>query len=79
MRFQLMENWPGPGNVWLDAGTVIDGSEARWSGVIFPLTFKCLDQEAYDQLVEWHSQVNDHFLHRLHYDAICVQPKRLSK
>jgi len=60
MKFQITEDWPLHGGVWLcPAGTVIDtSSNDQWSmrakGLTPPLSAVAMDQEAFDaQLREY--------------------------
>jgi hypothetical protein len=61
MRFQLTGDWPGPGNNYLPAGTVIDTDSPAFAWLpwrqmgdytfpIVPLTVVALDQAAADAL-----------------------------
>jgi hypothetical protein len=50
MMFQLLGDWPGPGNMFVAAGTIIDASEPQWAGVSMPLNARALDQESLDRL-----------------------------
>jgi hypothetical protein len=74
MKFQLLGDWPAS-QFLIEAGTIIDGNAPEWRGIPMPLNAKCLDQEAYDAMVAWHSPTNDQFLHLLHH-ASGVQPRR---
>jgi hypothetical protein len=43
MKFQLLDHWPGPGNMFVDAGTIIDGND--FPGMVMPLNARALDAE----------------------------------
>jgi hypothetical protein len=63
MRFQLMSDWPASQEV-LEAGTIIDGNSPRWKGVVMPLTVRCLDQAAADEMVGWYPHLTE-IIHQL--------------
>jgi hypothetical protein len=51
MRFKLTSDWPGPGNNFLEAGTVIDTDSPAFAWVTtVPMTVIALDQAAADWL-----------------------------
>jgi len=62
MKFQITEDWPLHGGVWLcPAGTVIDTSgndvwSMRAKGLTPPLSAKCLDAEAHEVQLKTYSE-----------------------
>jgi hypothetical protein len=60
MKFQMLGAWPGPGNVFIEAGAVIDGQQFPWP---LPPNAKALDQEALDALAFWYGQEHRHLIH----------------
>ncbi len=79
MMFQLLGPWAA-GQLFVPAGTIIDGNDPMWNGnplpLPMPLNAKALDQDAYDAMVAWYTpHLIDNFLHLLHY-ARGIQPKK---
>jgi hypothetical protein len=59
MRFQCDADWPGPGNVFVAAGTIIDTDLPEWEWVAatpLPTCLAALDQAACDALATQHPE-----------------------
>lgn len=64
MKFQLLDHYPGPGNHYISAGTIIDLALPQWAPLAagpMPICAMALDQEAADML----SIAHPHSLHLL--------------
>jgi hypothetical protein len=74
MKWQLTAPWPTAQAV-IEPGTIIDGHDPQWLGVIMPFTVLCIDQEAADQMLVWYQHLSDRMHLHVRYSA-GVNPKK---
>jgi hypothetical protein len=75
MKFQLLADWPASAAV-VEKGTIIDGTSPEWRGMPMPLTVRCLDQEAADQMCDWYPHLAADGMHLHVRYAAGVNPKK---